>query len=115
MKFFPKTRCWLFGHKFVEKYSFSTDGGPIKNGRIAFYECSRCGEIKADFELKMNFDKKETSTALSPSQVRDMNEAASLDNMDFNLIECNPSTVYEDTTDGTSDQKKKSRKQTKKV
>lgn len=112
MKFFPKTRCWLFGHKFVEKYSFSTDGGPIKNGRIGFYECSRCGEIKADFELKMNFDKKETSSTLAPSQVRDMNEAASLEN---NLIVCNPTYVLEDTTDANEDQKKKSRKQAKKV
>lgn len=115
MKFFPKTRCWLFGHKFEEKYSFSTDGGPIKNGRIAFYECSRCGELKADFELKMNFDKRDTSTTLSPSQVRGISEAAVDEDAGFPRIECNPSIITEDTLDGSIDKNKKSRKQTKKV
>ena len=105
MKFFPKTRCWLFGHKFVEKYSFSTDGGPIKNGRIGFYECSRCGEIKADFELKVNFDK--SDTALAPSQIRDMNESAT-------LVECGSPCVCEDVADAKT-KKKKSRKQTEEV
>ena len=75
-----KFLCLFLPHKWEQTYQFNAESGPMSNGTLVFYKCSRCGKIKMDFKANVTFGKSSvnatSSVFVAPSVTRNLVEAA---------------------------------------
>ena len=75
-----KFMCLFLPHKWEQTYQFNAESGPMSNGTLVFYKCSRCGKIKMDFKANVTFGKSSvnatSSAPVAPSVTRKLVEAA---------------------------------------
>lgn len=75
-----KFLCLFLPHKWEQTYQFNAESGPMSNGTLVFYKCTRCGKIKMDFRANVTFGKSSvnatSSAPIAPSVTRNLIEAA---------------------------------------
>ena len=72
-----KFMCLFLPHKWEQTYQFNAESGPMSNGTLVFYKCTRCGKYKMDFRANVVLGNSTVNVKpIAPSVTRNLSEAA---------------------------------------
>ena len=75
-----KFMCLFLPHKWEQTYQFNAESGPMSNGTLVFYKCTRCGKYKMDFRANVVLGNSTVNASsikpIAPSVTRNLSEAA---------------------------------------
>ena len=72
-----KFMCLFLPHKWEQTYQFNAESGPMSNGTLVFYKCTRCGKYKMDFRANVVLGNSAVNVKpIAPSVTRNLSEAA---------------------------------------